>query len=62
MLGSFGILEPESYTDFQEDCAGCGQLTAAVRVFGLVCQRRDAAWAWDSLGHLLKPRLNMTAA
>lgn len=39
LLSSFG--EIENGTDLQEDCAGKGNLTAAVRLFHLVAARRD---------------------
>ena len=42
LLGSYGPISPEEETDFQEDCAGSGQLTAGLRVFGLKGSRRDA--------------------
>ena len=30
-----------SATHFQEDCAGCGNLTSGVRMFHLLASRRD---------------------
>lgn len=38
-----GLGPPCLETHFQEDCAGDGQLTAGVRVHGLVAKKRDAA-------------------
>lgn len=43
LLGSFGEVHDSMVKDFQEDCAGCGALTAAVRVFRIRATRRDVS-------------------
>lgn len=41
LLSNFGEIQPDCYTDFQEDCAGEGALSAGVSHFGFRAQRRD---------------------
>ena len=44
MLQAFGPVNECDLSFMQEDCAGCGALTAGVRLFGLECGRRDVLW------------------
>lgn len=41
LAANFGSVSESGQTHFQEDCAGCGSLTAGVRLFHLVAARRD---------------------
>ena len=41
LLASFGPVDERELTYLQEDCAGCGSLTAGVRLWGLQAERRD---------------------
>lgn len=41
LLNTYGETTPECSTQFQEDCAGQGNLTAGVRLFHLKAARRD---------------------
>ena len=41
LAANFGNVDESGLTHFQEDCAGCGSLTAGVRLFHLVAARRD---------------------
>lgn len=41
LLNTYGEITPECSTQFQEDCAGQGNLTAGVRLFHLKAARRD---------------------
>jgi len=42
LLAAYGPVNEDGLTFLQEDCAGCGALTAGVRTWGLAAQRRDA--------------------
>ena len=44
LVHTYGEITPPNGTHFQEDCAGCGNLTAGVRLFHLVGARRDVLW------------------
>ena len=41
LLAAYGPVHEDDLTALQEDCAGCGSLTAGVRTWGLAAQRRD---------------------
>ena len=41
LLATYGDVLEEQGTHMQEDCAGKGNLTAAVRLFHLLAARRD---------------------
>jgi len=41
LLAAFGPIDQRELTYLQEDCAGCGSLTAGVRLWGLKAERRD---------------------
>ena len=41
LLAAYGPVNENELTFLQEDCAGCGALTAGVRAWGLAAQRRD---------------------
>jgi hypothetical protein len=43
LLAGFGHVDDGALTILQEDCAGCGSLTAGVREWGLAAQRRDVS-------------------
>ena len=43
LLAAFGPVQDGALTILQEDCAGCGSLTAGVREWGLAAQRRDVS-------------------
>ena len=43
LLASYGEISQADITDFQEDCAGAGNLTCAARLFCLRAFRRDAS-------------------
>lgn len=59
LLAGFGHVDDGALTILQEDCAGCGSLTAGVREWGLAAQRRDVShmkfnqlWSCCSFGFL----------
>ena len=51
LLGSFGPVEDDAITDWQEDCAGAGHLTPGVLMFGLKGSRRDVSY-WQLINYV----------
>ena len=43
LVRAFGACRPGDESQFQEECAGDGHLTAGVRLMGIMAARRDVA-------------------
>jgi len=53
LLSTYGDVSEDCATHIQEDCAGAGNLTAAVRMFHLSAARRDVSKLRLKLGFWL---------